>query len=82
MRVTAAIIAVLSILVSSAQATTIWFPNAGFEEGFKAPWGTGQYSHGKPIWWNNGGCQSAVSMFPTLRSIISSSEEDSSAELY
>ncbi len=31
--------------------------NGGFESGLAAPWGSGLYSQGRPIWWTSNGCQ-------------------------
>ena len=41
--------------------------NGGFEEGLSAPWGTGQFGDGRPIWWNRGGCDSSASIDRVVR---------------
>ena len=32
--------------------------NGDFEQGLQHPWGTGQYSEARPIWWNSSSCNS------------------------
>ena len=40
--------------------------NGGFEAGLAAPWGTGLYSEGRPVWWNSQGCRSEVVLDETV----------------
>lgn len=46
-------------------ATDIILGNGGFESGLAAPWGTGQYSNGRSLWWNSSNCRSRVELDET-----------------
>lgn len=39
--------------------------NGGFETGLVSPWGTGQYSQGRTVWWNNHNCRSRAEIDET-----------------
>ena len=56
--------AMLLFLSNAAPASgaKVWLPNAGFEEGFVTPWGTGQHGARRPTWWNSGRCQSTATI--------------------
>ncbi|MCL5105371.1 MAG: carbohydrate binding domain-containing protein [Armatimonadetes bacterium] len=41
--------------------------NGGFENGLTTPWGTGQYSELRPLWWNAGECKSTVDTDETIK---------------
>ena len=36
------------------------FFSAGFEDGLKSPWGTGQKFNSQTVWWNSSGCESSA----------------------
>ena len=46
-------------------ATAVVLGNGGFEAGLAAPWGSGQYSNGRSLWWNSGNCRSRVELDET-----------------
>lgn len=50
----------LMLIGACAWSTELLLVNAGFEQGFVKPWGTGLYSENRPLWWNSGGCRSTV----------------------
>lgn len=41
--------------------------NGGFENGLTSPWGTGQHSELRPLWWNAGECKSTVETDETVK---------------
>src|SRR6266567_2307209 len=54
-------------LLEGALSAEVQVPNGGFEAGLSRPWGTGQYSEGRPIWWASGNCQSSANADPRIR---------------
>ncbi|MBI3465123.1 MAG: C39 family peptidase [Planctomycetes bacterium] len=57
---TVAIVTALGALSLPARVDEPPIANGGFEAGFTAPWGTGQYAENRPIWWNSLDGQSAA----------------------
>src|SRR2546422_3052877 len=50
-----------------AKGEVVELPNGGFEAGLSAPWGTGQYSEGRPVWWRSGNCLSSAEVDARVR---------------
>ena len=51
--------------VRTAGSAEVLPGNGGFETGLAPPWGTGQYSAGRPIWWNSSNCASRAEIDET-----------------
>ena len=52
--------AIAVLLAGTVLAEDVLVSNGGFDSGLTAPWGTGLYSEGRPVWWNSGGCKSTA----------------------
>lgn len=52
--------ALICVVAAGAASPEPWFFSAGFEDGLKSPWGTGQQFNNHSVWWNSGGCGSSA----------------------
>jgi hypothetical protein len=43
--------------------------NGDFESGLAAPWGTGRYSEGRPVWWTSKECKCTAQVDPGVQRI-------------